>query len=115
MNNMLKPNKVLTIAHRGSSGETPENTMIAFKRCIEEGSDAIELDIHLSKDNKIIVCHDDTVNRTTNGMGYIRELNSSELKQLDAGSWFAEEFAGETLPLLEEVFELVPDHIMINV
>jgi glycerophosphoryl diester phosphodiesterase len=108
-------NKVLTIAHRGSSGERPENTMIAFKRSIEEGSDAIELDIQLSKDNEIIVCHDTTVNRTTNGTGYIRDMDLSTLKQLDAGSWFAKQFAGETLPLLNEVFELVPNHILINV
>jgi glycerophosphoryl diester phosphodiesterase len=108
-------NKMRIIAHRGSSGEAPENTMIAFKRSIEEGSDAIELDIHLSKDNEIIVCHDATVNRTTNGTGYIRDMDLSALKQLDAGSWFAERFAGETLPLLNEVFELVPNHILINV
>jgi glycerophosphoryl diester phosphodiesterase len=113
--NMPNSSDIFVIAHRGSSGVTPENTMIAFKRSIEEGSNAIELDIHLSKDNEIIVCHDATVNRTTNGTGYIREMDLSELKQLDAGSWFAGQFAGETLPLLKEVFECVPNYTLINI
>lgn len=112
---MLNHLKVLSIAHRGSSGEAPENTMAAFKLAIEERADAIELDVHLSKDQHIIVCHDDSVNRTTNGTGSIGDMTVDELKRLDAGAWFKPVFAGETLPLLEEVFELVPEHIMINI
>jgi glycerophosphoryl diester phosphodiesterase len=107
--------EVLTIAHRGSSGEAPENTMAAFRRAIEEQAELIELDIHLSKDGQVIVCHDATVDRTTNGTGYIRDMDVSDLKTLDAGSWFAESFSDEKLPLLEEVFQLVPGHIKICV
>ncbi|MEF2246778.1 MULTISPECIES: glycerophosphodiester phosphodiesterase [unclassified Paenibacillus] len=107
--------KPLIIAHRGSAGEAPENTMAAFKLALEQQCDAIELDVHLSKDGKIIVCHDATVDRTTNGKGHIHEMTVDQIKALDAGSWFDAKYAGEQIPLLEEVFDLVPPHIMINV
>ena len=103
------------IAHRGSAGEAPENTLAAFELALKQGCDAIELDIHLSKDDRLIVCHDSTINRTTDGTGAIREMTADELKQFDCGRWFHESYVGEKLPLLEEVFDLVPEHIMINV
>lgn len=105
----------LIIAHRGASSEAPENTLAAFELAISQGSDAIELDIHLSADGEIIVCHDATINRTTSGTGFVREMTASELKRVDAGSWFSEKYAGERLPLLEEVFDLVPKDMMVNV
>lgn len=105
----------LIIAHRGSAGEAPENTLAAFELALRQGCDAIELDIHLSKDDELIVCHDSTVNRTTDGTGVIRQMTVSELQRFDAGRWFHESYAGERLPLLEEVFDLVPVDIMINV
>lgn len=103
------------VGHRGAAGEAPENTLGSFALAVEQGSDAIELDIHLSKDEQIIVCHDVTINRTTTGTGNIGELTTVELKQVDAGSWFHAKYAGERLPTLEEVFDLLPPHIEVNV
>lgn len=109
---MTKP---LVIAHRGAAGEAPENTLGSFRLALEQGADAIELDVHLSRDGELIVCHDHTIDRTTTGSGAIRELTVSELKRADAGVKFAAAFEAERLPLLEEVFALVPPHVMINV
>ncbi|MEK3685183.1 glycerophosphodiester phosphodiesterase family protein [Paenibacillus sp. FSL R10-2736] len=105
--------KVYTIAHRGASGYAPENTMPAFELAREMDSDSIELDIHLTKDQIPVVIHDDTVNRTTNSKGYVRNMTLEQIKQLDAGSWFnkaypmfaREIYAGTTIPTLDEVFE----------
>lgn len=107
--------QVLVIAHRGAKGEAPENTMAAFRLGIEQGCDAIELDVHLSKDGEVIVCHDDTLNRTTDTEGRIHDYTVDELKRADAGRWFHERFEGERIPLLEEVFDLAPPGMMINV
>ncbi|MBZ4645997.1 MAG: glycerophosphoryl diester phosphodiesterase [Petroclostridium sp.] len=111
---MLKV-KPLIIAHRGASGESPENTFASFRLAIEQGCDAIELDVHLSADGELIVCHDDFINRTTNGIGKISDMTVSELKKYDAGIWYHERFKGEKIPLLEEVFDLVPKEVIINV
>ncbi len=105
----------LVIAHRGSSKEAPENTIAAFRLALEQGCDAIELDIHLSADRRVIVCHDATIDRTTNGTGAILDMTAAQLQQYDAGSWFGESFAGERLPLLDEVLDLVPASIGINI
>lgn len=105
----------LVIGHRGAAGEAPENTMASFALALQQGADAIELDIHLSKDSRLIVCHDSTIDQTTDRSGAIADLTVEELKRADAGSWYSAEFAGERLPLLEEVFELVPDAVLVNV
>lgn len=94
-------------AHRGSRINRPENTLIAFEEALRVGADGIELDVQLSKDGEIVVIHDETVDRTTNGQGYVEDFTLAELKQLDAGSWFDEEYADQTIPTLEEVFELL--------
>ncbi|MCM3626938.1 glycerophosphodiester phosphodiesterase [Paenibacillus glycanilyticus] len=105
----------IIIGHRGAAGEAPENTLASFKLAAEQGSHMVELDIHLSKDGKLIVCHDDTLDRTTNYSGAIRSLHSDEIREADAGSWFSPSFAGERVPFLEEVYDLLPQHIEINV
>lgn len=94
-------------AHRGASGYYPENTISAFEEAVKQKADGIELDVHLSKDGYLIVCHDETLNRTTNGKGFIKQYDLYELKQLDAGSWYDKKFKGEKIPLLEEVIDLV--------
>jgi glycerophosphoryl diester phosphodiesterase len=73
------------------------------------------LDVHLSKDGEIVVCHDAAIERTTNGVGLIRALTTAEIKRFDAGSWFSDRFAGQTIPLLTEVLDLVSEQTMINV
>lgn len=93
----------------------PENTLGAFQLGLDQGCEGIELDIHLTADGEIVVCHDLTLDRTTNGKGRIVEKKLSEIKTLDAGSWFGDEYKGETIPTLNEVMDLVPDSIMINV
>nr|WP_242596379.1 glycerophosphodiester phosphodiesterase [Enterococcus ureasiticus] len=95
------------IAHRGSRGTHPENTLAAFKEAVRVGSDGIELDVQLSKDNQLIVMHDETIDRTTNGHGEVGSLTLAELKQLDAGSWFEKNPMVQEIPTLEEVVMLL--------
>ena len=103
------------IAHRGSSVYAPENTIAAFELAVIQKADAIELDVKLCADGQVVVIHDQTVDRTTNGTGNLSELSLSALKELDAGNWFRAEFNGEFIPTLEEVFEAVGNRIFINI
>lgn len=97
----------LIIAHRGASGTAPENTLPAIDSALAAGCDYIEIDVHLSKDKAVIVIHDESVERTTDGKGNIEELNVEYIRTLDAGSWFGETYAGTRVPLLEEVIRQV--------
>ncbi len=94
-------------AHRGGSANAPENTLAAFKHALALKAPWLELDIHPSRDGALMVMHDDTVDRTTNGSGAVSELNFDALRRLDAGAWFGPQFAGERIPRLEEVLELL--------
>jgi glycerophosphoryl diester phosphodiesterase len=96
---------VLVIAHRGASGNAPENTMAAFRKAVALGATFVETDLQLSRDARFVAIHDATVNRTTNGQGAVHDMTLAELRKLDAGSWFGSEFAGERIPTLEEIFE----------
>ncbi|MBC7328735.1 glycerophosphodiester phosphodiesterase [bacterium] len=100
---------VIIVAHRGFSGIYPENTLLAFEKAIEIGADFLELDIHQAKDGNIVVCHDATIDRTTTGCGYIKEMDYSELLKWDAGSWKG--YPGEKIPLLSDVFQRVGNRI----
>lgn len=91
---------MLNIAHRGASAYKPENTLASFQKAIDLNVDMIEFDIRLSKDKKIVVIHDETVNRTTNGRGKVRNKDLEQLKLLNAGD-------GESIPTLEEVLTLI--------
>ena len=102
-------------AHRGASAHAPENTIAAFELALAQQADAIELDVKLSSDGYVVVHHDDTVDRTTNGNGRIKDLSLAQLRSLDAGSFFAEKFRGEKIPTLEDVFEAVGKRTLINV
>lgn len=93
-------------AHRGLSSLAPENTLSAFKKAIQFGCDSIELDVQLSADHIPVVFHDQTVNRCTNGQGKVSDLTWHELRLLDAGLWFSDEFEGEYIPSLAEVLSL---------
>lgn len=109
-------NKTIIYGHRGASCYAPENTFAAYNKAIEMGANGIEIDVHKSKDGHLIVCHDEKVDRTTNGIGYIKDLTLKEIKKLDAGSWFDNKFRGEKIPLLNEVLEFVKDrNIFLNI
>ncbi|WP_226673481.1 glycerophosphodiester phosphodiesterase [Rossellomorea aquimaris] len=97
-------------AHRGVSGEAPENTLAAFKAAAESGAHGIELDVQLTKDGQIVVIHDETIDRTTNGTGYVKDMTWEQLRTYDAGSWFHSTFQGESIPSLEEVLDVVTAH-----
>jgi glycerophosphoryl diester phosphodiesterase len=99
--------QTLVIAHRGASSMAPENTLASVKKAIELGVDIVEVDVHLSSDSQIIVCHDENLKRTTGRAVLVKDISSLEIKKLDAGSWFSNEFKGEKIPLLEEVIKLV--------
>ena len=103
------------IAHRGASALCPENTIASFLLALEAKADIIELDVHLSRDDEVVVIHDNTVNRTTNGRGKVRDLGLDELKELDAGRWFARAFAGQKIPTLDEILRLPVNSAKINI
>ena len=96
----------MLIAHRGGSLEAPENTLASFRHAINVGVEYVELDVQMSKDGVLVVIHDETLDRTTNGSGSIGDYTYAELKKLDAGSHFAPEYRGETIPTLRDVLEL---------
>ena len=91
------------VAHRGASGYAPENTMAAFRRAVELGARFIETDLHLSRDAQLVAIHDNTLDRTTNGHGNVHDLTLAQLRELDAGSWYGPQFAGERIPTIEEI------------
>ncbi|TDL30959.1 glycerophosphodiester phosphodiesterase [Jeotgalibacillus sp. S-D1] len=97
--------KVDNVAHRGASGYAPENTIAAFDKAVDMKADYIEIDVQQSKDGQLVVIHDTSVDRTTDGTGYISDLTLEELRSLDAGSWKGEEFTGEKIPTFEEVLD----------
>jgi len=102
---------VLRVGHRGARGHAPENTMASFAKGLELGVDVIETDVHLSRDGEVIVIHDDEVDRTTNGHGYVKDMTLAELKQLDAGAWYDAKFAGERIPTLDELIRWAYDRV----
>jgi glycerophosphoryl diester phosphodiesterase len=96
----------LLIAHRGGALEVPENTMSAFRHAVSVGMRMVELDVQMTVDGELVVIHDETVDRTTNGTGPVGSFTLEELQKLDAGSNFHPRYAGEHIPTLREVFDL---------
>ena len=107
--------KSLIIGHRGASADAPENTLAAFNRAFELGADGIELDVTLTKDGIPVVIHDDRVDRTTNGRGLVKEMTLAQIKQLDAGAWFAEKYRGEKIPTLAETLTAICARGLVNI
>ncbi len=105
----------LLIGHRGYPARFPENTLAAFEGAIQSGCDMIELDVTLTKDRRVVVIHDDTLDRTTNGRGLVRDHTLDEIKRLDAGSWFDDRFAGQRVPELSEVTALTAGRCRVNI
>jgi glycerophosphoryl diester phosphodiesterase len=106
---------MLLIAHRGSSGIAPENTLAAFRQAVRDGASMIELDVRLSADGVVVVIHDRRLWRITRSRGYVRRTSGAGLKALDAGSWFGPEFVGERIPFLKEILQILPPHTGLNI
>lgn len=102
-------------AHRGASAYAPENTLSAFELAVKQGAQAIEFDVKLTSDRQVVIHHDRTLDRTTNGAGEIWKMPLAALRELDAGKWFSAEFHGEKIPTLDETFAAVGQKIFINV
>ncbi len=98
-------------AYRGASNTHPENTRAAFREAIRLGAQMIEMDVCFTKDRQLILMHDVTVDRTTNGSGTVSELTLEEIKRLDAGGWKSGQFEGEKVPTLKEVLQIMPINI----
>jgi glycerophosphoryl diester phosphodiesterase len=103
------------IAHRGFRARYPENTLIAFQAALDAGVTMIELDVTHTRDGKLVVMHDNTLDRTTNGRGPVIDYSLKEVKKLDAGSWFDPIFASQQVPELEEVLDLINGKVLINI
>jgi glycerophosphoryl diester phosphodiesterase len=101
-------NKILKIGHRGANGYEPENTLVSFEKAIEMGADGIELDVHLSSDGHLIVIHDETVDRTTNGKGVVNQLTLKEIKSFRINNT-------NEIPTLEQVLDLVNQRCFVNI
>lgn len=111
MNNFPK-----IFAHRGLKAGAPENTLSAFKMALEHNIDGVEFDVQMTKDKRLVVIHDETVDRTTNGKGFVKDFAYDELLRLDAGSWFSSDFKEEKIPLLTDVLRLFANRdIAINI
>lgn len=105
----------LGIAHRGVAAVAPENTLASFEEALRLGAPMIELDVHRMAGGQLVVVHDDTIDRTTNGKGKVREMTLDQIRAYDAGSWFAPRFAGQRVPTLAEVIDLVRGRAGLNV
>lgn len=103
------------VGHRGFRAKYPENTLSGFRAAVDAGVEMVELDVTLSRDRHVVVMHDDTIDRTTNGKGRIRDTSWEDIRGLDAGSWFDGRFAGEAVPDLETVFQAIGKTCIINV
>lgn len=105
----------IILAHRGDSFHAPENTLPAFSSALQKGADGVELDVKLTADGHVIVIHDSDIERTTDGNGHVASLGIEAVRKLDAGSWFAPQFKGTRIPLLEEAFETIGRDKLINI
>jgi len=103
--------KIAVIAHRGGKALAPENTLAAFRKAMELGCDYVEIDVRMTKDNRFVIMHDRTVDRTTDGAGAVSELDFAAIRTLDAGRKFSPQCAGEKVPTLDETLALCKDKI----
>ena len=110
-----KTDRPTIVAHRGSSGSAPENTIAAFRMGINEGANMIELDVRMTRDFFLVVLHDQDIKRTTNGVGKVWDFSLQELRAFDAGQWYGPKFKGERIPTLRQVMELLPPHVTLNI
>jgi glycerophosphoryl diester phosphodiesterase len=102
-------------AHRGASRLAPENTIRSFQTAMSKGATALELDVHLTSDEQLVVIHDSHLDRTTSGTGAVSSLSADEVRALDAGSWYGSDFSGASVPTLDEVLELTQGRARLNI
>lgn len=107
--------KPVIIGHRGAAALAPENTLSSFKAAFEVGAEVVEMDVQRTKDGHLVIMHDDTVDRTTNGHGSIKDLTLEEIKKLDAGAWFSDKFKGEKVPTFEEVVSWAKGKVKLDI
>lgn len=106
----------LNFAHRGASGEYPENTMLAFQKAVEMGCDGIETDVQLTKDGVLVICHDELLDRTTDGTGILAEKTYEELSKLNAAAQWKDKYKNIRIPTLDELLEFAYDkNILLNI
>lgn len=111
----LESGETLVFAHRGAMAAAPMNTLAAFELALTQGAHGIELDVQLSADGHLVIVHDLTVDATTDGSGAVAGKSLAELQELDAGSWFSDQYTGERMPTLSQVFAAMGDRTLINV
>jgi glycerophosphoryl diester phosphodiesterase len=111
----LVKGRTIGVAHRGASRYAPENTLAAFRLALEHGVPAVECDVRRTQDGHLVVIHDPAVDRTTDGHGAVGSLALESLRCLDAGRWFGPEFAGERIPLLDEVLDAIRGRALIQI
>jgi glycerophosphoryl diester phosphodiesterase len=109
------PGQVLLFAHRGFSSVAPENTLAAFEAALHHGFPGVELDVHASRDRRLLVTHDHNLRRVTGRDALVEERTAAEVRELDAGAWFGDAFRGERVPFLDEVFELLGPRVYYDV
>jgi glycerophosphoryl diester phosphodiesterase len=109
VNPWLRAARPAVIAHRGDSLLAPEQTLVAYRLAVERGAEMIEADVHRTRDGRLVMLHDGTLDRTTSGSGPVGEIDLDDIRRLDAGSWFGREFEAEPVPTLEELFDLASD------
>ena len=109
--------EVIVAGHRGMKAFYPENTLLSFQKALDLKVDMLEIDLNLTRDKQVVVIHDNTLDRTTDGAGFVHDFTLDEIKKLDAGKWFDAEFAGQRIPTLQEFCELIrPYHeLLLNV
>jgi len=115
MNRWLQSERCLVIAHRGASAAAPENTLAAFRLAADLGADGVELDVRRTVDGQLVVIHDASVDRTTNGTGRVAALTLDQVRRFDAGRKFGPPFRGERIPLLSQVFEVLGGRLLVDV
>ena len=112
----LQPDRSpILVAHRGSSSIAPENTLVSFRQALDDGADAIEFDVRLTRDGQVVVIHDEDLRRTCGISGFVRDYTLPELRALSAGAWFHSRFAAERIPTLDEVIGLTAGRCRINI
>lgn len=109
-----RPASPLIIAHRGASGVAPESTRAALRAAAASGAQMVELDVQMTRDERLIIFHDDRLERTTDGAGRVRQMRYADLAALDAGAWFHRRFAGERILLVSQALRLLPQRVRVN-